>query len=253
MTISDLGLSTAIRFRRTIYLSAESLSCRISNELEYRSTFARTKNVRVTHECHASRLLFQDDVTVTSFTLCSLLIIPSCSLKWLVTPSSNSYHCVLLLYFLSLERLLKTSSQDGDYSSRNIQHINLFVIELVLQIQRFKLLSTMHYLLTIISISHLILCQSYSNQRTHRIPLRMAVETEAPLSVAGRLNRAVSFYSAAIPIFASYKLLDKQFKFQRESLGQKISEEKVEEEFKKLHEWGSEILKKKIEDLKGML
>ena len=111
----------------------------------------------------------------------------------------------------------------------------------------------MHYLLTIISISHLILCQSYSNQRTHRIPLRMAVETEAPLSVAGRLNRAVSFYSAAIPIFASYKLLDKQFKFQRESLGQKISEEKVEEEFKKLHEWGSEILKKKIEDLKGML
>ena len=81
--------------------------------------------------------------------------------------------------------------------------------------------------------------------------MAMEVDTEAPLSVAGRLNRAVSFYSAAIPIFASYKLLDRQFKFQRETLGQTISEEKVEEEFKKLHEWGSEILKVKIEDLKG--
>lgn len=81
--------------------------------------------------------------------------------------------------------------------------------------------------------------------------MAMETDTEAPLSVAGRLNRAVSFYSAAIPIFASYKLLDRQFKFQRETLGQIISEEKVEEEFKKLHEWGSEILKVKIEDLKG--
>ena len=86
-----------------------------------------------------------------------------------------------------------------------------------------------------------------------RSSLKMALqtETEAPLSVAGRLNRAVSFYSAALPIFASYKLLDRQFKFQRETLGQKVSDEKVEEEFKKLHEWGSEILKTKIEDLKG--
>lgn len=109
----------------------------------------------------------------------------------------------------------------------------------------------MRYLLTVILILHFVSCQSYSTQRVQRIPLRMVIETEAPLSVAGRLNRAVSFYSAALPIFASYKLLDRQFKFQRESLGQKISEEKVEEEFKKLHEWGSEILKVKIEDLKG--
>lgn len=105
-----------------------------------------------------------------------------------------------------------------------------------------------------IATAHLILCQCYTTQRMQRAPLKMALETptEAPLSVAGRLNRAVSFYSAAIPIFASYKLLDRQFKFQRETLGQTVSEEKVEEEFKKLHEWGSEILKEKIEDLKGV-
>lgn len=82
--------------------------------------------------------------------------------------------------------------------------------------------------------------------------MALETDTEMPLSVAGRLNRAVSFYSAAIPIFASYKLLDRQFKFEKETLGRKVSEEKIEAEFKKLHEWGSEILKNKIEDLKGM-
>lgn len=87
--------------------------------------------------------------------------------------------------------------------------------------------------------------------RTVSLKMALEVETEAPLSVAGRLNRAVSFYSAAVPIFASYKLLDRQFKFQREVLGQTISDQKVEEEFRKLHEWGSDILKVKIEDLKG--
>jgi hypothetical protein len=104
-----------------------------------------------------------------------------------------------------------------------------------------------------ILVTQLVVCQCFSSQRTRTVSLKMAleIETEAPLSVAGRLNRAVSFYSAAIPIFASYKLLDRQFKFQRETLGQTISEEKVEEEFRKLHEWGSDILKVKIEDLKG--
>eukprot|EP00596_Hydrurales_sp_CCMP1899_P001988 CAMPEP_0119051372 /NCGR_PEP_ID=MMETSP1177-20130426/73012_1 /TAXON_ID=2985 /ORGANISM="Ochromonas sp, Strain CCMP1899" /LENGTH=511 /DNA_ID=CAMNT_0007030557 /DNA_START=211 /DNA_END=1743 /DNA_ORIENTATION=- len=77
------------------------------------------------------------------------------------------------------------------------------------------------------------------------------VESETPLSVAGRLNRAVSFYSAAVPIFAAYKLLDKQFKFQKDYLGLDHSEEDIEKEFTKLHDWGSDILKEKIEDLKG--
>ena len=105
-----------------------------------------------------------------------------------------------------------------------------------------------------IFVSELISNDCFPMQQiAKRSSLKMALqtETEAPLSVAGRLNRAVSFYSAALPIFASYKLLDRQFKFQRETLGQKVSDEKVEEEFKKLHEWGSEILKTKIEDLKG--
>ena len=105
-----------------------------------------------------------------------------------------------------------------------------------------------------ILVSELISYDCFPMQQlAKRSTVRMALqtETEAPLSVAGRLNRAVSFYSAALPIFASYKLLDRQFKFQRETLGQTISDEKVEEEFKKLHEWGSEILKTKIEDLKG--
>jgi aarF domain-containing kinase len=54
-----------------------------------------------------------------------------------------------------------------------------------------------------------------------------------------------------VPIFAAYKLLDKQFKFQKDYLGLEISEEDVEKEFTKLHDWGSDILKEKIEDLKG--
>ena len=108
-------------------------------------------------------------------------------------------------------------------------------------------------LLLSIVTAQLLTVQSFSTQRTQRSFQRMALETdtETPLSVAGRLNRAVSFYSAAIPIFASYKLLDRQFKFEKETLGRKVSEEKIEAEFKKLHEWGSEILKNKIEDLKG--
>lgn len=102
--------------------------------------------------------------------------------------------------------------------------------------------------------AQLLAVQCFSTPRTQRSFQRMALETdtETPLSVAGRLNRAVSFYSAAIPIFASYKLLDRQFKFEKETLGRKVSEEKIEAEFKKLHEWGSEILKNKIEDLKGI-
>jgi hypothetical protein len=105
----------------------------------------------------------------------------------------------------------------------------------------------------VILMTQVVMGLCFSTQRMRAASLKMAleIETEAPLSVAGRLNRAVSFYSAAIPIFASYKLLDRQFKFQREILGLTISEEKVEEEFRKLHEWGSDILKVKIEDLKG--
>lgn len=121
-------------------------------------------------------------------------------------------------------------------------------------LSRIYLLKMKSLLFAAIFVSELISYDCFPMQQiAKRSSLKMALqtETEAPLSVAGRLNRAVSFYSAALPIFASYKLLDRQFKFQRETLGQKVSDEKVEEEFKKLHEWGSEILKTKIEDLKG--
>ncbi|KAJ1427003.1 ABC1 family-domain-containing protein [Ochromonadaceae sp. CCMP2298] len=58
------------------------------------------------------------------------------------------------------------------------------------------------------------------------------------LSGLERLGRALSFYSAAVPVFASYK-------------GEELSDTYVEERFDELHEWGSEVITEKIKDLKG--
>lgn len=60
-----------------------------------------------------------------------------------------------------------------------------------------------------------------------------------------RLSRAVSFYSAAVPVFASYKILEQKFKLNPTDV------ESEEKEYQKIHEWGSEIMTEKIKELRG--
>jgi aarF domain-containing kinase len=89
--------------------------------------------------------------------------------------------------------------------------------------------------------------------RLSRVTPRMAVTTvnsEKPLSLGTRLSRAASFYSAAVPIFASYKLLEGAYRLKKE-MGQEVNEQEIEDEFNKLHDWGSKIISEKIKELKG--
>ena len=70
------------------------------------------------------------------------------------------------------------------------------------------------------------------------------------MSTIERISRAASFYSAAIPVFASYMLLANKFKLQK-ATSQSISAEAEESEYKKLHEWGSHLMTEKIKELRG--
>lgn len=65
------------------------------------------------------------------------------------------------------------------------------------------------------------------------------------LSVIERLGRAAKFYSKAIPVFASYKLLEiKLTNFP-------LSEEEAVVQWNELHDWGSDVISKAITELKG--
>ena len=72
-----------------------------------------------------------------------------------------------------------------------------------------------------------------------------------PLTLQERISRSLSFYATAVPVFGSYKLLEIVNKFKRETLNYNISIEEEEEEYQKLHDWGSEQLVEKIKELKG--
>jgi hypothetical protein len=73
------------------------------------------------------------------------------------------------------------------------------------------------------------------------------------LSGLERLGRALSFYSAAVPVFASYKGLETLISFRTQVMGEEVNETYVEEQFDLLHEWGSEVITEKIKELKGEL
>ena len=70
------------------------------------------------------------------------------------------------------------------------------------------------------------------------------------MSTIERISRAASFYSAALPVFASYMLLANKFKLQK-ATSQSITPEAEEIEYKKLHEWGSHLMTEKIKELRG--
>lgn len=73
------------------------------------------------------------------------------------------------------------------------------------------------------------------------------------LSGAERLARAASFYSAAVPLFLKYKILQYSIKFKRETLGENITELEEEDMRNALHDWGSDLITEKIKELKGFI
>ena len=78
-----------------------------------------------------------------------------------------------------------------------------------------------------------------------------SVVMPASLSPVQRLGRAISFYSTVIPVFASYKSMEQSLKFRREVLNSNITEEEEARLFESLHEWGSDVITDKINELKG--
>jgi len=74
---------------------------------------------------------------------------------------------------------------------------------------------------------------------------------EKELNAAERLLRTLRFYRTAIPIFASYKILEQTIKFRRESMGENVTLQEEEAMFSSLHDIGSDALVKIITDLQG--
>lgn len=70
------------------------------------------------------------------------------------------------------------------------------------------------------------------------------------ISTFETLSRTASFYSAVVPLFAKYKMLQTSISFKR-SRGVTVSEEEEEKLYNEIHEWGSEIITEKIKELKG--
>ena len=66
-----------------------------------------------------------------------------------------------------------------------------------------------------------------------------------------RIDRILSFYSKAVPVFASYKILEASLDLQRNYLGKVISVDEEEVMWSKLHDRGSDLITEVINDLKG--
>lgn len=95
---------------------------------------------------------------------------------------------------------------------------------------------------------------SFSNSKSPGASIRNEPEVNtkpASLNVFQRLNRAISFYSAAVPIFVSYKGLSALLNFRRDLMGDRITAEEENKLFDQLHEWGSDSIVSKINELKG--
>ena len=70
------------------------------------------------------------------------------------------------------------------------------------------------------------------------------------LTGAERLSRALSFYKAAVPIFAAYWLKEKAIQMRR-GMGEEISAKQEDAEYRLLHEKGSDELVAIIKELQG--
>eukprot|EP01041_Mallomonas_annulata_P000519 gene519-995_t len=79
----------------------------------------------------------------------------------------------------------------------------------------------------------------------------LETEQERRLNVMERLGRAVSFYSKAVPVFASYKFLEISIDLQRNVFGKNVSIDDEEMQWSQLHDWGSDVITDIINELKG--
>lgn len=77
------------------------------------------------------------------------------------------------------------------------------------------------------------------------------VEFPPEISRADRLKRATKFWSAAVPIVASYFGLSGELYLREALLGERLSSDEAQEEFDKLHFKGAEKLASTITSLKG--
>lgn len=71
------------------------------------------------------------------------------------------------------------------------------------------------------------------------------------LNPAERIARAISFYSAAVPIFLSYKSVFYYLNFKRQFLQEAVTDEDESKLYNDLHDWGSDKIVEKINQLKG--
>jgi aarF domain-containing kinase len=73
----------------------------------------------------------------------------------------------------------------------------------------------------------------------------LVVTDEAELNIFERLGRTLSFYSAVIPVLASYLVLEQTLKINP------VSQAEEKEQYNQLHDWGSDVLLEKMNELKG--
>ena len=104
-------------------------------------------------------------------------------------------------------------------------------------------------------LKYLIFCfaikaHAFRNGRA-RLQMTSSAVDDKQLNVFERLGRAVAFYTKAVPVFASYRLLETSLNVQKNMLGKNISSEDEELEWSKLHDWGSDTITKTIHELKG--
>lgn len=76
-------------------------------------------------------------------------------------------------------------------------------------------------------------------------------KASASLSVLQRIGRALSFYSTAVPLFATYKGVSYLIQFKRALLQENVTEDEATAMYEQVHDWGSDAIVEKINELKG--
>lgn len=69
------------------------------------------------------------------------------------------------------------------------------------------------------------------------------------ISAFEKASRTASFYSAVLPLFLKYNLLQTSISLKRNT--EEVTQEEEERLYDEIHEWGSDIITEKIKELKG--
>ncbi len=92
-------------------------------------------------------------------------------------------------------------------------------------------------------------CFRMSTERCSRIA--QYAQEKNTISVSERIGRALSFYSVAVPIFVSYRGFYLMMKVRREVFHEVLPKATVDQMSDRLHDWGSDLITKKIVELRG--